>query len=91
MFRGLLDFFNVLMAWGFAYVVAIMIMVFGITHIKQTNQTPVIHHTTHEHITLKVIEPKPVIVEQEVCNQIIGCPIVEGECVGCVTEKVVLR
>ena len=79
------------MAWGFAYVVAIMILVFGIIHIKQNNQTPVIHHTTHEHITLKVIEPKPVIVEQEVCNQIIGSPIVEGECVGCVTEKVVLR
>ena len=66
-------------------------LVFGIIHIKQNNQTPVIHHTTHEHITLKVIEPKPVIVEQEVCNHIIGCPIVEGECVGCVTEKVVLR
>ena len=85
MFRGLLDFFNVLMAWGFAYVVAIMILVFGITHIKQNNQTPIIHqhHTTQEHITLNVIEPKP--IQKEICNRISGCPVVEGICIGCET------
>ena len=91
MFRGLLDFFNVLMAWGFAYVVAIMILVFGIMHLKQQDQTPIVHHTTHEHITLNVIEPKPIVVQEEVCNKILGCPIVEGECVGCEMQPALLK
>ena len=69
MFRGLLDFFNVLMAWLFLKVCAFLIMIVGITYIIKTNELPIIHqHTsTQEHITLNVIEPKPITIEEEIC------------------------
>ena len=90
MFRGLLDFFNVLMAWLFLKVCAFLIMIVGITYIIKTNEPPIIHQhtTTQELITLNVIEPKPITIEEQVCNKISGCAVVNGTCPSCVLEKV---
>ena len=87
MFRGLGDFINVLMAWGFAYVISFMVLIVAITYITKQNPTPIIHqhNTTQEHIPIKVIEPKPITIEEDVCNRIDGCPVVEGVCIGCQT------
>jgi hypothetical protein len=81
MFRGLLDLINVLMAWGFAYVISFMVLIVAITYITKQNPTPIIQ----ERITIKVIEPKPITIEEDVCNRIDGCPVVEGVCIGCQT------
>ena len=85
MFRGLLDFFNVLMAWLFLKVCAFLIMIVGITYIVKTNQPPIIHqhNITHQHTTIKVAEP--IKSKTEVCNRIDGCPIVNNVCVDCET------
>ena len=79
MFRGLLDLINVLMAWGFAYVISFMVLIVAITYITKQNPTPIIQ----ERITIKVIEPKPITIEEDVCNRIDGCPIVDNVRVGC--------
>jgi|TARA_B100001964_G_C14090033_1_gene534370 hypothetical protein len=44
-------------------------MIVGITYIIKTNELPIIHqHTsTQEHITLNVIDPKHITIEEEIC------------------------
>jgi len=80
MFRGLLDFINVMMMWGFAYVVAIMIMIVFLSNLKQEKQTII-----HQHITTKQIEPMKKI---EVCHRIDGCPIINNVCADCVMDEI---
>ena len=93
MFRGLLDFFNVLMAWLFLKVCAFLIMIVGITYIVKTNEPPIIHQhtTTQKFITQNVIEPKPITIQEQVCNKISGCPVIDGVCVGCETATTLLK
>ena len=59
-------------------------MVVAIVHIIKTNLTPPTP-TIHEHYsTVQVVEPpKRVLVEEEICIRLDGCPIVINVCVDC--------
>ena len=77
MFRGLLDLINVLMLWGFTYLLAIMFLVFGIVHLangESEDRTTIIHQTFI-----------PKIIEDEVCKRIDGCRVTDGVCIDCVS------
>ena len=88
MFRGLIDLFNLLLWWSFMYVGSFLIMVVAIVHIIKTNPippTPIIHE---HYSTVQVIEPpKRVLIEEEICTRLDGCPIVNNVCVDCLTVK----
>ena len=73
------------MYWVFLYVCAIFLLVFGITYLAKTNPTTIINH---HYSTVQVIEPpKRVLIEEEICTRIDGCPIVNNVCVDCLTVK----
>ena len=54
-------------------------MVVAIVHIIKTNLTPPTP-TIHEHYsTVQVVEPpKRVLIEEEICTRLDGCPIVNN-------------
>ena len=83
MFRGLMDLFNVLMLWSFAYVASIMLLIVAVTYITKHNPQPIIHqhNTTHQQTFIKVIEP--INTDKNICNRIDGCPIVNNVCIDC--------
>jgi hypothetical protein len=85
MLKGIKELVDLLLLWGFMYVCAIFLLVFGITYLAKTNPTPIINH---HYSTVQVIEPpKRVLIEKEICTRIDGCPIVKGVCVDCLTVK----
>ena len=87
MWKGIRELVDLLLLWGFIYVGSFFILIIGIVHI-QSNQPPIIKQY-HTHNTVQVVEPpKRVLVEQEVCNRISGCVVVNGTCPSCVLEKV---
>ena len=87
MWKGIRELVDLLLLWGFIYVGSFFILIIGIVHI-QSNQPPIIKQY-HTHNTVQVVSPpKRVLVEQEVCNRISGCVVVNGTCPSCVLEKV---
>ena len=87
MWKGIRELIDLLLLWGFIYVGSFFILIIGIVHI-QSNQPPIIKQY-HTHNTVQVVAPpKRVLVEQEVCNRISGCVVVNGTCPSCVLEKV---
>ena len=87
MWKGIRELVDFLLLWGFIYVGSFFILIIGIVHI-QSNQPPIIKQY-HTHNTVQVVAPpKRVLVEQEVCNRISGCVVVNGTCPSCVLEKV---
>jgi hypothetical protein len=69
----------------FMYACAIFLLVFGITYLAKTNPTPIINH---HYSTVQVIEPpKRVLIEEEICIRLDGCPIVKGVCETCQIVK----
>ena len=79
MLKGIKELVDLLLLWGFMYVCAIFLLVFGITYLAKTNPTPIINH---HYSTVQVIEPpKRVLIEEEICTRLDGCPIVNGVCV----------
>ncbi len=87
MWKGIRELVDLLLLWGFIYVGSFFILIIGIVHI-QSNQPPIIKQY-HTHNTVQVVAPpKRVLVEQEVCNRISGCVVVNGTCPSCVLEKV---
>jgi hypothetical protein len=87
MWKGIRELIDLLLLWGFIYVGSFFILIIGIVHIKY-NQPPIIKQY-HTHNTVQVVAPpKRVLVEQEVCNRISGCVVVNGTCPSCVLEKV---
>ena len=85
MLKGIKELVDLLLLWGFMYVCAIFLLVFGITYLAKTNPTPIINH---HYSTVQVIEPpKRVLIEKEICTRIDGCPIVKGVCVDCLTYE----
>ena len=65
--------------------VSFMIMVVAIVYFIKSNPTPIINH---HYSTIEVIEPpKKVIMEEEICTRIDGCPIVNGVCETCQIVK----
>ena len=88
MFRGLIDLFNLLLWWSFMYVGAFLLMIVAIVYITKTNATPPTPIINHHYSTVQVVEtPKRVLIEEEICTRIDGCPIVKGVCVDCLTVK----
>ena len=88
MFKGLIDLWNLLLVWGFIYVGSFLLMVVAIVHIIKTNPTPPTP-IIHEHYsTVQVVElPKRVLIEEEICTRLDGCPIMNNVCVDCLTVK----
>ena len=88
MFKGLIDLCNLLLVWGFIYVGSFLLMVVAIVHIIKTNPTPPTP-IIHEHYsTVQVVElPKRVLIEEEICTRLDGCPIMNNVCVDCLTVK----
>ena len=81
MIRGLIDLLDLILLWGFWYVISFLVLVFGIVYITKSNPTPIINH---HYSTVEVIEPpKKVIVEKEICTIIDGCRIVDNVCIDC--------
>ena len=87
MIRGIIELVDLLLLWGFWYIVSFLILVFGVVYIIKSNPTPIINH---HYSTVEVIEPpKRVLVEREVCKDIRGCVLLKGgECPTCVIESV---
>jgi len=75
MFRVLIDLFNLLLWWSFMYVGAFLLLIVGIVWIIKTNPTlptPIIHE---HYSTVQVIEPlKRLLIEEEICTRLDGCP-----------------
>ena len=70
------------------YVGSFLLMIVGIFWIIKTNATPPIPIINEYHSTVQVIEPpKRVLIEEEICTRLDGCPIVNGVCVDCLTVK----
>jgi len=87
MIREIIELVDLLLLWGFWYVVSFLILVFGVVYITKSNPTPIINH---HYSTVEVIEPpKRVLVEREVCKDIRGCVLLKGgDCPTCVVESV---
>ena len=84
MIRGIIELVDLLLLWGFWYVISFLVLVFGIVYITKSNTTPIINH---HYSTIEVIEPpKKVIVEEEICTRIDGCRIVDNVCIDCVKK-----
>jgi len=88
MLRGIKELVDLILLWGFWYVGSFMIMVVAIFYTMKTNPTP---HTPiiHQHYsTVKVVQPpKKVLIEEEICKRLDGCPVVNNVCVDCLTVK----
>ena len=88
MVRLFIDLCNLFFLWVFLHVGAFFLMVVAIVYITQTNKTP-LPPIIHEHYsTVKVVEPpKRVLIEEEICTRLDGCPIVNNVCVDCLNVK----
>ena len=88
MFSFLSSIIQFFMYWVFMYVGAFLLMIVGIVWIIKTNPTlptPIIHE---HYSTVQVIEPlKRLLIEEEICTRLDGCPIVNNVCVDCLTVK----
>ena len=86
MIRGIIELVDLLLLWGFWYVVSFLILVFGVVYITKSNPTPIIHQHYSTVEMLNNETPKKVIVEEEICTRIDGCRIVDNVCVDCITK-----
>ena len=87
MIRGIIELVDLLLLWGFWYVLSFLILVFGVVYLTKTNPPPIIKQY-HSHNTVQVIEPpKRVLVEREVCKDVRGCELLKGgECPTCIID-----
>ncbi|MDP7675353.1 MAG: hypothetical protein QGI31_11170 [Dehalococcoidia bacterium] len=68
-------------SWDFSSEV---VSITRIEYVYQTHMRFIFHHNS----TVQVIEPpKRVLIEEEICTRLDGCPIVNGVCVDCLTVK----
>ena len=88
MFSFLYSLISILMYWMFLYVGSFLLMIVAVYYIIKTNPsppTPIIHQ---HYSTVQVIEPlKRVLIEEEICTRLDGCPIVKGVCETCQIVK----
>ena len=84
MFSFLSSLISFLMYWMFLYVGSFLLMIVAIFYIIKTNPsppTPIIHQ---HYSAVQVVEPpKRVLIEEEICTRLDGCPIVNNVCVDC--------
>ena len=88
MFSFLSSLISFLMYWMFLYVGSFLLMIVAIFYIIKTNPslpTPIIHQ---HYSTVQVVEPpKRVLIEEEICTRLDGCPIVNNVCVDCLKNQ----
>ena len=73
MIRGLIDLLDLILLWGFWYVISFLVLVFGIVYITKSNPTPIIND---HYSTVEVIEPpKKVIVEEKSAPELMGAEL----------------
>ncbi len=84
MFSFLSSIIQFFMYWVFMYVGAFLLMIVAIFYVIKSNPTP-LPPIIHQHYsTVQVVEPpKRVLIEEEICKRLDGCPIVNGICVDC--------
>ena len=88
MFSFLSSIIQFFMYWMFMYVGAFLLMIVGIVWIIKTNPTLPTPIINKYYSTVQVIEPpKRVLIEEEICTRLDGCPIVNNVCVDCITLK----
>ena len=76
------------MYWVFMYVGAFLLLIVGIVWMIKTNPTPPTPIIQNHYSTVQVIEPpKRVLIEEEICTRVDGCPIVKGVCETCQIVK----
>ena len=81
MFKGLIDLFNILLWWCFMYVGSFLLMIVAIFYVIKSNPTPPtpIINEYYSTVTHQVVEPpKRVLIEEEICTRLDGCPIVNN-------------
>ena len=62
-----------------------IVAIFYIVKINPTPHTPIIHQN---YSTVKVVQPpKKVLIDEEICKRLDGCPVVNNICVDCLTVK----
>ena len=90
MFSFLSSIIQFFMYWVFMYVGAFLLMIVAIFYVIKSNPippTPIINEY-YSTVTHQVVEPpKRVLIEEEICTRLDGCPIVNGVCVDCLTVK----
>ena len=90
MLKGIKELVDLLLLWGFMYVGSFLLLIVAIVYITKTNPTPPTP-IIHEHkIVQNIIQPpKRVLVEREVCKDVMGCELLKvGECPNCVMDFV---
>ena len=86
MFSFLSSIIQFFMYWVFMYVGAFLLMIVAIFYVIKSNPTPPtpIINEYYSTVTHQVVEPpKRVLIEEEICKRLDGCPIVNGICVDC--------
>ena len=88
MFSFLSSIIQFFMYWVFMNVGSFLLLIVAIVYITKTNPTPPTPIIHQHYSTVQVIEPpKRVLIEEEICTRLDGCPIVKGVCVDCLTVK----
>ena len=84
MFSFLSSLISFLMYWMFLYVGSFLLMIVAIVYVIKSNPsrpTPIIKQY---HSPVQVVEPpKRVLIEEEICTRLDGCPIVNNVCIDC--------
>ena len=88
MVKFFIDLCNLFFLWVFLHVGAFSLMVVAIVYLIKTNPSPPTPIINENHSTVQVIQPpQRVLVEEELCTRIDGCPIAINVCVDCLTVK----
>ena len=84
MVRLFIDLCNLFFLWVFLHVGAFLLMIVAIVYITKTNPTPPTPIIHQHYSTVQVVEPpKRVLIEEEICTRLDGCPIVNNVCIDC--------
>ena len=84
MFSFLSSLISFLMYWMFLYVGSFLLMIVAIFYVIKSNPTPPTPINHRHYSIVQVVEPtKRVLIEEEICTRLDGCPIVNNVCVDC--------
>ena len=71
------------------YVGSFLLVILAIVYLIKTNPSPPTPIINEYYSTIQVIEPpKRVLIEEEICTRLDGCPIVNNVCVDCLTKRI---
>ena len=88
MFSFLSSVIQFFMYWVFMYVGSFLLMIVAIVYVIKTNSSPPTPIINEYYSTVQVVEPpKRVLIQEEICTRLDGCPIVNNVCVDCLTAN----